>query len=98
MNEIFADSFFFIALLNPSDQHHAAAVAASSGLTAPLVTTEPVLIELADALSAPANRSRAAAFCAGLAGNPASASSRSTRPASAAAWNSIPGGRTRTGP
>jgi predicted nucleic acid-binding protein len=70
VSEIFADSFFFIALLNPSDQHHAAAVAASSGLAAPLVTTEPVLIELADALSAPANRSRAAAFCAGLAEDP----------------------------
>jgi WD40 repeat protein len=70
VNEIFADSFFFIALLNPSDQHHAAVVAASSGLSAPLVTTEPVLIELADALSAPANRLRVAAFCAGLAEDP----------------------------
>jgi predicted nucleic acid-binding protein len=70
VSESFADSFFFIALLNPSDQHHAAAVAASSGLTAPLVTTEPVLIELADALSAPATRSRVAAFCAGLAEDP----------------------------
>lgn len=70
MNEIFADSFSFIALLNPSDQHHRAAVAASSGLAAPLVSTEPVLIELADALSAPANRLRVAAFCAGLADDP----------------------------
>lgn len=70
MSEIFADSFFFIALLNPSDQHHEAAVAASSGLAAPPVTTEPVLIELADAPSAPANRRRVAAFCAGLAEDP----------------------------
>jgi predicted nucleic acid-binding protein len=70
VSEIFADSFFFIALLTPSDQHHAAAVEAASRLAAPLVTTEPVLIELADALSAPTHRSRVAAFCAGLVDDP----------------------------
>jgi uncharacterized protein len=56
VNERFADSFFYIALLNPADQHHAAAVAAATALNCRLVTTTWVLVEVADALSAPVIR------------------------------------------
>jgi uncharacterized protein len=98
VNEIFADSFFFIALLNPSDEHHAAAVAASSTLAKPLVTTEPVLIELADALSSQAHRSCVAAFCAGLAGDPGIRVVPLTRTCFAELSIYTPGGPTRIGP
>jgi uncharacterized protein len=62
MNQVFADAFYFIALLNPADHHHAVAVAASEVLNEPLVTTRYVLVEVADALSAPASRRRVATF------------------------------------
>lgn len=58
MTATFADSFYWIALLNPSDQHHAAAVEATKILSGPLVTTAWVLVEVADALSEPALRPR----------------------------------------
>jgi predicted nucleic acid-binding protein len=56
VTERFADSFYYIALLNPADQHHAAAVAATTVLNCRLVTTIWVLVEVADALSAPIMR------------------------------------------
>jgi predicted nucleic acid-binding protein len=56
MTAVFADTFYFLALLNPRDQAHARAVAAAPALQAMLVTTAWVLTELADAMSAPANR------------------------------------------
>ena len=54
MSELFADAFYYIALLNPSDEHHAAAVQATKTMQRPMVTTLWVLMETADALSAPA--------------------------------------------
>jgi predicted nucleic acid-binding protein len=56
MTEVFADAFFYIALLNPSDRHHEAALDATRALRSQPVTTEWVLLEVADALSAPAVR------------------------------------------
>jgi uncharacterized protein len=50
MNEVFADAFYFIAMLNPSDRFHAAAVAATRDLDRRLLTTRWVLTEVADAL------------------------------------------------
>ncbi len=32
MNEVFADAFYYIALLNPADQFHSAAVQATRSL------------------------------------------------------------------
>ena len=46
----FADTFYFIALFNPKDRAHEAALAASQG-SGPIVTTEWVLVELADAMA-----------------------------------------------
>ena len=70
MTSVFADAFYFIALLNPADHHHDAAVAASEGLNEPLVTTRWVLVEVADALSAPASRRRVVTFLRKLEADP----------------------------
>lgn len=70
MTGVFADAFYFIALLNPADHHHSAAVAASQVLSEPLVTTRWALVEVADALSAPASRRRVASFLRKLDADP----------------------------
>ena len=66
MNEVFADSFYFIALLHSRDRYHAAAVELSRRRPGRLVTTHWVLIELADALCAPAIRARSHQFIASM--------------------------------
>ena len=50
MKAVFADTFYFLALLNKRDAAHGRAVAASRSAGLLLVTTEFVLMELADAL------------------------------------------------
>jgi len=50
MNRFFADTFYFLALLNKRDQAHSQAVI-HSGIVDQLVTTEWVLTELADGLA-----------------------------------------------
>ena len=56
MTAVFADTFFYLALLNPRDSAHQRALDVSDKLSAPLLTTEFVLIEIADALASPAER------------------------------------------
>ena len=58
----FADTFALIAWLNPRDSRHALVSTYLAGFTGRLVTTEWVLMDLADALSAPEARSTASAF------------------------------------
>ena len=55
MSALFADSFYFLALVNSDDSSHTKAVR-FEGQTASLVTTEWVLTEVADALSDKSNR------------------------------------------
>jgi predicted nucleic acid-binding protein len=62
MNGVFANAFYFIALLNPANRHQAAAVATSESLSEPLVTTRWVLVEVAHVPSAPGTRGRVANF------------------------------------
>ena len=62
MSATFADSFYFLALFNPRDAAHERAVRASQDVPDTLVTTDWVLVELADALCDPVNRVR----CIGL--------------------------------
>ena len=57
MKPVFADTFFFLALLNPSDAAHGQAVALSRSLRQRRVTTTWVLTEVGDAMSVGANRS-----------------------------------------
>ena len=56
MSAVFADTFYFLALLNDRDAAHNRAVAASRTPGLKLATTEFVLIELADALCQPGQR------------------------------------------
>jgi predicted nucleic acid-binding protein len=57
MNALFADSFYFFAVVNRSDPAHAKALALSASFKGRLVTTGWVLTEFADGMSRPvANR------------------------------------------
>ncbi len=56
MNVIFADTFFFVAAINPRDSAHVRAIAFSDQFQGRLVTTEWIVIELANALAAGRNR------------------------------------------
>jgi predicted nucleic acid-binding protein len=58
MKGVFCDTVYFLALLNPTDQFHAAALAYSQNAQQTLITTEWVLTEVGDALWQPANRRR----------------------------------------
>jgi uncharacterized protein len=51
MTDVFADAFYFIAMLNSSDRFHAEAVDLTRTLNRRLLTTSWVLVEVADALS-----------------------------------------------
>jgi len=67
---VFADTFALIAWLNPRDSAHAVVAAHLDGFTGRLVTTEWVLMELADALSAPEARATAVAFLQAVRADP----------------------------
>jgi uncharacterized protein len=56
VNDVFGDAFYFIALMNPSDQFHSAAIDLSLAVPRAVVTTTWVLVEVADALSSPKHR------------------------------------------
>ena len=56
MNRVFADTWFFLAILNPSDPNHARALNASRTVRNHRVTTDWVLVEVGDALSRMGNR------------------------------------------
>ena len=71
MKAIFADSFYFLALLRREDTAHARALAASQHRTERLVTTAWVLTELADALAVPAMREGFPRLLAALRADPA---------------------------
>ncbi len=58
MRTVFADSFYFIAQLNPADETHEKAAAFTASFEGKLVTTELVLVEVGDAFSRPPNRDR----------------------------------------
>ena len=62
MSEVFADAFYYIALLNPKDSFHRAAVEMTRHLTYRIVTTAWVLMEVGDALSAPSIRAHTHRF------------------------------------
>lgn len=66
MNAVFADAYYFIAVLNPRDAGHSAATSLSLTPTEQLVTTEWVLVEVANALSAPRFRSKVTQLIAKL--------------------------------
>ena len=56
MKAVFADTFYFLALLDSREKRHRQAVAVSRDAALRLVTTEWVLAEFADAYSHPKDR------------------------------------------
>ena len=56
MKRVFADSFYFFAVLNPKDDAHQRALEFATRHEEPIVTTAWVLTELADGLAATAHR------------------------------------------
>jgi len=70
MKAVFADAFYFVALLNLADQHHSKSAAAARDLRSHLVTTEWTLAEVADALAASASRRLVASFIRDLSEDP----------------------------
>ena len=71
MKALFADSFYFIALLRREDSAHARAIAASQNRTERLITTAWILTEVADALAIPAMREGFPRLLAALRADPA---------------------------
>lgn len=62
MRAVFADTFYFIAQLNPADGAHAQATAFTNSFEGKLVTTDWVLVEVGDAFSRLPNRARFVRF------------------------------------
>jgi len=67
MNRRFADTFFYLAILNPRDAAHDRAVSLSQNLRGGFVTTEFILLELADGMAYPPARETFVRFNALLA-------------------------------
>lgn len=56
MKTVFADTFYYLALVNSSDDRHSQAQAYTLGYAGRMVTTSWVLTELANTLAKPATR------------------------------------------
>jgi uncharacterized protein len=56
MTGVFADAFYYIALVNPADQYHATVVWMTRTLGRPVFTTTWVFLEVADAMCWPGHR------------------------------------------
>lgn len=56
MRAVFLDTSYLLALIRKKDSRHKAALAASSTYTGPFITTDLVLVELANSLSEPLYR------------------------------------------
>jgi predicted nucleic acid-binding protein len=72
MRTVFADAFYFVARLNRRDQHHERVISFSRDFRAKLVTTDWVLMEVADALAKSECRSRIREFFSHLRQSPGS--------------------------
>jgi predicted nucleic acid-binding protein len=70
VNAIFADTFYYLAIVSRHDAAHVRAVELSRQLTSPLVTTAWILTEVGDALSAPRQRSAFAILMDALTSDP----------------------------
>lgn len=63
MTAAFADSYFYLALLNPRDAGHQTANSVADGFDGTIVTTQWVLVEVADAFANPRTGRCLIAFC-----------------------------------
>lgn len=71
MSVVFADAFYFVARLNRRDQHHQRALQFSRDFRARLLTSDWVLMEVADALAESECRGRVRDFILHLRGSTA---------------------------
>jgi len=71
MSLVFADAFYFVARLNRRDQHHQRVVDFSRNFRARVLTTDWVLMEVADALAKSECRPRVRDFVLHLRQSPA---------------------------
>jgi len=62
MRTIFIDTSYLLALMRKKDVRHEAAVTASANYTGPFITTDLVLVELANCLSQPPYRATVVAI------------------------------------
>jgi uncharacterized protein len=67
---LFADSFYFVALLNRADQYHRKVASAATQLREDIVTTDWILMEVADALADSASRRSVPQFIRDLSEDP----------------------------
>jgi uncharacterized protein len=70
MRTVFADTFYFLALLDKREARHPQANEAARDPQIHLVTTEWVLLEFGDAYSHPKDRADYVALCRSLSNNP----------------------------
>lgn len=70
MKPVFADTFYFLALLSDRDQHHERAVEFTKSFRGRMVTTTWVLTELGNQLHSGRDRERFLTFLAKLKSNP----------------------------
>ena len=70
MRTIFADSFYFFALLSERDADHGRALSFSVAYTGQILTTVWILVEVGDGLSSSRQRSQFPSFCRELYTNP----------------------------
>jgi predicted nucleic acid-binding protein len=70
MIPVFADTYYYLALLNHDDQAHDRAVEITVPLDAPVITNTWVLTEVADAAAAARRRSSFIALYRAIAANP----------------------------
>ncbi len=66
MSPVFADTAFWVAYLNPRDDHHGVAVALLPQYAAGIVVSDMILVELANYFAARPQRSLAAKLCQGM--------------------------------
>ncbi len=69
MTPVFADAYYWFALVNPDDEAHDEACTLSQSLSEPVVTTPWVLTEVGDGLHEPANRPTFLRLMAAIAGD-----------------------------
>ena len=70
MNAVFADTFYFLALVNQRDKVHRRCVAFSQASDQPVITTTWILLELGDALRRGRDRAAFSALLGDLAKDP----------------------------
>lgn len=70
MKAVFADTFYYLALLNSGDNAHAMAVDFSRSFRGPTLTTAWVVTEVGDALAAPSQRKSFTVFLENIRNNP----------------------------